>query len=217
MAIQGKYLHIGCGLKVVEGWENIDSSPSLRISQIPIIGKPFLSLVHRNINWHPIVKYGDVIRGIKIEKNSCKIIYAAHVLEHLSLADFHVALNNIYSYLVVGGVFRFIVPDLESYISAYTVNRQDKDLSPEAAYKFMTETWLGHSRSRKTLYNRFQEAFANSRHQWMWDEPSLVNALSQHGFKDIKRCSYGDWSDSHFQLVESQDKHFNAICIEAFK
>lgn len=217
MNIQGKCLHIGCGLKVVEGWENIDSSPSLRISQIPIIGKPFLALLNRNINWHSTVKYGDVIRGIRIEENSCEIIYAAHVMEHLSLADFHVTVDNIYSYLTLGGIYRLIVPDLEAYISAYTANRLNKDSSPEAAYKFMTKTWLGHSGSRKTLYNRFEEAFANSRHQWMWDEPSLFNALSQHGFKRIKRCSYGEWSDPRFQLVESEDKHFNAICIEAVK
>jgi hypothetical protein len=51
----------------------------------------------------------------------------------------------------------------------------------------------------------------------MWDEPSLTNAFSQHGFKNIRRCSYGDWSDPRFGAIEKESSYLNAIGIEGTK
>jgi hypothetical protein len=36
-------LHIGCGLNSIDGWLNIDASPTLKISKIPILGNYILS------------------------------------------------------------------------------------------------------------------------------------------------------------------------------
>lgn len=67
------------------------------------------------------------------------------------------------------------------------------------------------------FYKRLVEVFSNSRHQWMWDEPSLLDALAQQGFKNIRQRDYGEWSDQRFEAVEKQDRHWNAICMEATK
>jgi predicted SAM-dependent methyltransferase len=209
-------LNIGSSVKAADGWENIDASPSLRISKIPIVGRTIVSLM-KSPNWHNLIKYGDVLKGLKVEENSCRLVYASHVLEHLSLADFHVAVDNIYSYLKPEGVFRTIVPDLETYISAYVNTRLNSTLSHDAAHQFMSETWTGNPGSRKNFNKRFREAFSNSRHQWMWDEPSLSKTLEEHGFKNIRRCSYGIWSDPKFKFVEQEYSHENAICLEATK
>jgi hypothetical protein len=51
--------------------------------------------------------------------------------------------------------------------------------------------------------------FGNSAHLWMWDEPSLVRALSHAGFVDIRRCAFNDCEDPLFREVEDADRFFD--------
>jgi SAM-dependent methyltransferase len=212
----GVCLHIGCGLNAPQGWENIDASPSLKVSKIPMLGRYILSL-NRGPNWSATVRYGDIARGLKHGVDSCDLVFAAHVLEHLSLADFHTALKNIHSYLKPEGIFRFIVPDLKQYVDDYINRHADSASSGRAAIEFMQESLIGHMGSRKSLNRRLREVFSNSRHQWMWDKPSLLSALSQQGFRDARQCHYGDWSDPRFGSVEKKENYLHALGIEALK
>ncbi|MBD1926679.1 hypothetical protein H6F74_10540 [Trichocoleus sp. FACHB-90] len=75
---------------------------------------------------------------------------------------------------------------------------------------------LGNTGSRITIKERLKELFSNSIHQWMWDEPSHTEALTKHGFKNIRRYEYGDGSNS-IGTVGRKDRHEDAICIEAIK
>lgn len=209
-------LNIGSWLDVAQGWTNVDSSAYIRISQIPIIGSLILSAVHAPSIPQSII-YGDLVKGLKIEPNSCKLIFASHILEHLSLADFHVALNNLYVYLQPQGILRIIVPDLKQYINQYTQQLSEESKANQAAHSFIFGSGLGYKKTRQSLSHRFQEILSNSRHQWMWDEPSLSTALSKHGFKDIRRCKYGEWQDTRFAAVEKEKRHWNSLCLEATK
>jgi len=48
-----------------------------------------------------------------MREESCRGVYASHVLEHLALDEFHRAIENTMRILEKGGVFRLVVPDLE--------------------------------------------------------------------------------------------------------
>lgn len=209
-------LHIGCGLEVVDGWENIDASPSLRLAKIPLIGRKIVAVMG-GPNWSKKAKCGDLLKGLNVSQNSCAIAYASHVFEHLSYQDFFLALDNVYGYLKPGGIFRIIVPDLEKYIEAYIEKRSNGELATQAAFEFMHHSWTGHQGSRRNLYSRLREAFSNHRHQWMWDEPSLKTAFAKQGFTNIRRCNYGDWLDPRFAAVETETKHINSVCIQGIK
>ena len=74
-------------------------------------------------NWPQNVEFGDIVRGLPIEEGSCRAIYCSHVLEHLALDDFRVALHNTYRYLAPEGVFRFVVPDLKVLATDYVTSR----------------------------------------------------------------------------------------------
>jgi SAM-dependent methyltransferase len=212
----GTYLNIGCGDVSPAEWENIDASLSLRISKIPLIGHITSSLI-KNHRWSNLVQYGDLVKGLPQKKGKCKLIFACHMLEHLSIEDFNHAMQNAYTCLKPGGVFRVIVPDLEQYINAYKIYRADETLSDKAAHEFMIKSWLGHRGRRNRFSLRLTEGFSNSRHQWMWDEPSLKAAFIQHGFQNVRRCYYGDWPDAHFALVEKEGNYVNAVGIEGIK
>ncbi|OJJ25502.1 hypothetical protein BI308_11060 [Roseofilum reptotaenium AO1-A] len=213
---EGICLHIGCGIKVVERWKNIDSSPSLRLSKFPFVGSSICRLIGAP-NWPEIAQCGDVLKGINIPNSSCDLIYAAHVFEHLSYIDFSQALDNVYNYLKPGGIVRIIVPDLEKYIQTYIKNRSDNQREHQAAFEFMYHSFIGHQGSRSHIYQRIKEIFSNYRHQWMWDIPSLKTAFANQGFTQIRQCQYGDWLDSRFALVEVEEVHVGSICIEAIK
>jgi ubiquinone/menaquinone biosynthesis C-methylase UbiE len=209
-------LHIGCGLVVAPDWQNIDASPSLKLAQMPLLGK----MATRKLSlpaWPSSVRYGNIVKGLKIQPESCDLIYASHVLEHLSVTDFKTALQNIYTYLKPGGIFRAVVPDLEQYIQSYWQQRQDPQLASQAAANFMIGSGLGHMGTRETLSARARETLANHRHQWMWDRPSLQAAFEQQGFRQVHSCIYGDWNDPRFAKVEYKESYENAIGVEGCK
>lgn len=217
MKISEPYLlNIGCGLSRGASWLNFDCSPTLLISKIPFLGMPMLRCV-KGLDWPADVRFGDVVKGLPVRKESCKFIFCSHVLEHLSLKDFHVAVSNIYMYLMRGGIFRIIVPDLEAYAREYLSNLNCSDAAVKAADDFMRKTHLGCEKSRSGILLRIREAMANSRHQWLWDRHSLSAALKAYGFSHVKICAYGEWSDPMCSEIEDHGRHMDSICFEAMK
>ena len=81
-------LHVGCGDVIISGWNNLD------------------------IEKLPGVDIQDDIRTLeKIENNSCEIIYASHVLEHVGRNEFGDVLKIWNKKLKINGILRIAVPD----------------------------------------------------------------------------------------------------------
>jgi hypothetical protein len=211
-----KFLHIGCGLNAPKSWLNIDASPSLRISRFPVVGSVASKLLNFP-EWPTQAKYGNIVLGLNAQKEYCDLVFAAHVLEHLSLNDFHVALKNIFYYLKPGGFLRIIVPDLEVFAKSYISSKRDQSSQDQASISFMQDTLLGVKSTRSSYFSRLKEAFSNSKHQWMWDQESLVKAVKDHSFSVVRPCVYGDWSDERFSEVEREKDYRFAVGIEAQK
>ena len=212
------YLNYGCGLCAPENWVNFDSSPNLRLERLPIVG--FLYAGHKADTPGKLIKkrypnhirYGDIVRGLPIPYNSCGGIYASHILEHLSLSDFRLALANTLSYLDTDGIFRLVVPDLEVLIQRYV-----SDNSPEASIRFLRSCGLGKEYRSKGLKSFLYDFLANSAHLWMWDYKSLEDELIKSGFSSVRRAFFNDSVDTKFIEVEQQDRFTDAIAIEALK
>lgn len=191
----GLYVQFGAGFSGPEGWLNFDASPTLRLERAPLVGR----FVKRNRSRFPkSVTHGDIIKGLPVPNGSADGVYASHVLEHLSRSDFETALRNTFNILKPGGRFRLIVPDLEWRARSYIAdidsgNRQAND-------DFMRSAHLGTER-RNLL-----QALGNSNHLWMWDEPSMTDALTGAGFVSVRRCRIGDSGDPMFDLVEDESR-----------
>jgi hypothetical protein len=206
------YVQYGCGWTAPETWTNFDSSPTLRWERIPLIGRLYTKNAQR---FPPNVLYGDIVKGLPISECSCSGVYASHVLEHLALNEFHVALDNTYKILGDGGIFRLVVPDLECAARHYLKKLESADAS--ASSSFLEETSLGEKKLRRDLIGLLYSWLQTSRHLWMWDEVSLAAALQQHGFTRIRRCAFGDCSDPTFAAVEYAGRFERAVAIEARK
>jgi SAM-dependent methyltransferase len=215
-AQEATLINIGAGLSGGRSWRSFDASPTLRISKIPLFGNLMLRLVGAP-SWKKDTRYGDILKGLPLKEGSCDILFSSHTFEHFSLSDFDKALKNVRRYLKRGGIFRIIVPDLEIRARKYVQRLESGKEISQAAIDFLCSTGLGCEASRASFWGRLREAFANSRHQWLWDRSSLVQRLEDHGFKNIKICKYREWSDARIGEVEDSGRHQDAICLECVK
>jgi len=204
------YVQYGCGLSAPAGWINFDSSPTLKIQKTPIIG----SLVKSRLNtvFPDSVKFGDIVKGLPITNESCDAIYCSHVLEHLSLEDFRIALKNTHKLLKRGGLFRLVMPDFEVLVNTYVNSK--KNGNPEAAIKFMKDSGMALESRTRGMKGMLEGTLGNARHQWLWDDTSTMIELEKAGFKQIRKCEFNDSSIEAFKLVEDADRFRGALAFE---
>ena len=202
------YVQFGCGLCAPPTWANFDAGPAFWLEK----NLPFLKpmLVQKGFPDYPSnIAYGDVIKGLPVAAGSARAVYCSHVLEHLALEDCRRTLRNVISYLVPGGVFRLVVPDLEFYMKNYAESGD-----AEAASRFMKSTLLGEERGARGLEALPRALFGRSQHLWMWDYKNFAMELAAVGFVGIRRAKFGDAADPRFADVESADRWKDCLGIE---
>jgi hypothetical protein len=184
------YVQYGCGPgDVPASWVNFDASPTLRLQQLPAIGR----LISRKVAFSGQARYGDIVRGLPLAAESVDGMYCSHVLEHLTRNEMQTALRNTFTVLRPGAPFRLVLPDLETLARKYATGVYDADT-------FVAE--LGMGAENAGLRSRIRLAIGNTRHQWMWDESSLSLALKQAGFEGVRRADLGDSGQAWFEDVE---------------
>ncbi len=206
-----KYVQYGCGFSAPSEWINYDASPTLYYERIPIIGKLY---TRNNIRFPENVKFGDIIKGLPEEQDSCDGVYCSHVLEHLSYEDFIIAIKNTYSILKSGGIFRGVVPDLKAAVIDYL---NDFETTESPADHLMRGTMLGIEKRGKSFSSFIKSFYGNSKHLWMWDYKSLAFELNKIGFKNIRPAKFNDSTDSHFNYVEEEGRFYKAAAFECIK
>lgn len=207
------YVQYGCGLSAPSSWKNFDASPTLRIQKTPVLG--FLSKRKLNTSFPPSVLYGDIVRGLPVDEASCNGLYCSHVLEHLSLNDFRIALANSFKILKTDGIFRCVVPDLELMARSYITRLDSGDRL--ASISFIKNTLLGIEQRERGLKGLLSSFWGNSHHLWMWDTTSLSEELRKAGFVKIRPCRFNDCEDEMFKQVEDAGRFENAVAIESRK
>ncbi len=203
----GLYVQFGCGpTSAPEGWINFDISPTLRLQRLPL-----LAFVGRQVGpiFPPSARVGDIRRGLPIPASSCAGMYSSHVLEHLSLEDARRAFGYSYMHLHLGGVFRFVLPDLERLVRDYLNSDDDA-----AALRFMRDARLGREVRPKGLVAWLREWIGNTAHLWMWDFKSIARELDNAGFVGIRRAQFGDSADPRFKEVEDKGRWDSCLGVE---
>ncbi len=206
-----EYIQYGCGYSSnPKGWLNFDASPTLYLQRIPI----FKELAKKFIKpqFPDDVIFSDILYGLPIEKESCKGIYCSHVLEHLSLDDFRIAIKNTYYYLERYGIFRLVMPNLFSLVQNYIMSDDTN-----ASIIFLTNSSLGLAKRERSLLVFLRNYLGNSRHLWLWDFKSAKRELENVGFNHIRQAYFGDSSNPKFQEVEDKTRWDNCLGIECLK
>jgi hypothetical protein len=202
------YIQFGCGLCAPATWRNFDAGPAFWIERnLPVL-KP--ALLKRGYPDYPSnIEYGNVIKGLPVAPASATAAYCSHVLEHLALDEFRTTLRHVFTYLKPGGTFRFVLPDLEALVRAYTSSSD-----AEAASTFMRESYLGVDSQGKGVSRLLRMLFGRSAHLWMWDEKNMTRELAAAGFTAIRRAQMGDNPDPRFADVEDAGRWENCLGME---
>ena len=210
-AARGSYVQFGCGLCAPPAWQNFDAGPAFWMEK----NLPFLKpmLLKRGFPDYPAnIRYGDVIKGLPVAPNSAAGVYCSHVLEHLALNEFRKTLRNVHAYLVPGGTFRFVLPDLEWLARSY-IDSPDS----EAASRFMRDSYLGVDEQKGGASGIMKLLFGRSAHLWMWDYKNMARELEAAGFTAIRRARFRDNPDPRFQEVEDLGRWENCLGVECRK
>lgn len=211
MENRSSYVQFGCAWSAPKSWRNFDASPTLRFERIPVIGQLY---VKNDKRFPSNVEYGDITKGLPVCDESCDAVYSSHVLEHLSLHDFRIALRNIHKILKQGGICRMVLPDLGYLVDEY---RKSFETSDAPAINFMMNTGLGCENRKRGLAGLLISLYGNSHHLWMWDYKSLAHEIKAAGFQGIRKAEFGDSSVMKFHEVEDKSRWENCLGVECYK
>jgi len=142
-------LNLGCGTKKLPDFINIDIRPEVNPNTVD-----------------------DICKLTTIENNSADLIYACHVLEHISFTQIRQVLLRWYDILKLDGILRLSVPDIDAVFAHYFYW---KDLKLLRGF-----LWGG----QDTEYNY---------HKSGWDYKTIKEQLEDIGFEDIKKW---DWQET---------------------
>jgi predicted SAM-dependent methyltransferase len=160
----GKVLvHIGCGEFDDKRYINIDS----------------------RLGWH--IHYVDYAENVEriFRRESVDLVYACHVLEHISHSNLAKVLKSLKAILRKGGVLRLSVPDFSTISEIYNQNKRIEEIM----YPLMGG-----------------QGYTENLHRSIFDEEFLKNILIKSGFSQVRRWdpanasyyNFNDWAGREF-------------------
>tara|TARA_Y100000996_G_scaffold372801_1_gene321940 strand:+ start:93 stop:746 length:654 start_codon:yes stop_codon:yes gene_type:complete len=132
---QNKYIQLGCGNNIQEGFENLDFYP-MRLKEI-------FNCKHVN---------HDLRKPLPYENEKFEGAFSEHTLEHLYYDEAINLLKEIKRILKPGSIFRCTVPDLKKYIDFYNGNSND-DFFNKFTYKAQAFFNLSQNYEHKSVWD----------------------------------------------------------------
>jgi predicted SAM-dependent methyltransferase len=190
-------INIGCGLSGISGWHNLDNSPTITLSRVPLAGR-----ILKLPRWPRDVRRYDVRKGLPFPDGSVRCIYSSHTFEHFTYAESLALAKDCFRVLERGGTIRIAVPDLGLIVKEYLSNSE-----PLASHLFL---------SRLALHHSFQDlVHAGSNHSQMFDERSLVHLLATAGFPGPEVSSFRQSAIPEIEQIELDVRKGESLYVEA--
>jgi predicted SAM-dependent methyltransferase len=196
-----KKYNLGCGTHLYPGFLNIGFWNNLNESTIykDLNGTSGTFMLNHDLN-----------KGIPAEDDSLDLVYHSHMLEHLSYTEGIAFIRECYRALKPGGTMRVLVPDLETWIHAYTNKNR---FFFEEYRKVLDETIY------VTNASIFMGMLHNHGHKCGYDYESLKWIVEYTGFSDAKRTLYADSAIDNITELEPNLplRIMETLCLECRK
>lgn len=209
-------LNIGCGPGgQLEGYINIDNSPSILLGKFSAIKKSLwaLRIIDESkfvADWSGVIRC-DVSKGIHYSNDTVDKIYSSHLIEHLPRDKGVIFIRECYRILKHGGVMRLVVPDLLFHAEQYV----------ETTRELISREEIPSDRKiHDTFLNTIYGAYLNKRrygaeHYYMYDLPTLVSILKNSGFNNINKCEFREGADDELASFDSRpNESLHLECIK---
>jgi predicted SAM-dependent methyltransferase len=193
-------LNIGCGTSGIEGWVNIDNSPSILLARLPL-GKR----IFRTPDWPHGVRRADVRKRIPFPDAAVSCIYSSHTFEHFTYDESLAVARECFRVLKPGGILRIVVPDLAILVKDYLSDPANS----MASHRFISRLLLTSS-VRDIVH-------AGAHHKQMFDARSLVHMLQEAGFAAPAVSSFGSSGIADIARIELESRRSESLYVEAAK
>jgi predicted SAM-dependent methyltransferase len=193
-------LNVGCGTSGIEGWVNLDNSPSILLSRLPLGSRIF-----RTPDWPRDVRRVDVRKRIPFPDSSARCIYSSHTFEHFTYEESRTVARECYRVLRPGGVLRIVVPDLGIFVRDYLAD----SANAMASHRFISRLLLT-AGLRDVVH-------AGAHHKQMFDARSLVHLLSEVGFPAPEVSTFGSSRIAQIAAIELESRRSESLYVEATK
>lgn len=196
-------LNLGSGPKAVEGWTNIDRSPSLLLDRLPgskrVLKLTGLLNESHMVRWANGIRRLDITKPLPFEVSSVDGIYSSHTLEHLYLADARAVLSDCRRLLKPKAWLRLALPDADELVRSYL-----ETLDPLTFNEQLNMAPLQRPRGMKV----FSALATGSLHRWQPTTGLVKLMLQEAGFDTVVDCQYRMGSLPQLELVEHRQKSF---------
>jgi predicted SAM-dependent methyltransferase len=192
-------INIGCGLSGIRGWHNLDNSPTVTLSRIPVLNR-----LLKTPTWPRDVRRYDVRTGLPYRDGSVRCIYSSHTFEHFTQAESLGIARECHRVLAPDGILRIVVPDLQLIVRDYVA-----DQTPRAAQTFLSRLSLDHS------WQDFLHPGSN--HSQMFDARALVHMLHTAGFQRVEVSAYRQSAIPEIDQIELEVRRNESLYVEARK
>jgi predicted SAM-dependent methyltransferase len=172
-------LNLGCGNNPAMGWLNADWYPDL-----------------------PGIIHVNAVEPFPLPTNSFDVVYSEHMIEHMGLQAGINMLGECCRVLKPGGRIRVATPSLRALLQIY--EQPSEGLHPRY-YDWHIKWWLQDApiKSPATILNDFVR---NWGHTYIYDEPSLTEALRIAGFQNIEACGLQDSRDPRLRGLANESR-----------
>lgn len=193
------FLNVGSGPFYVDGYVNIDASPTLLLSKMPglvPIAKFLRILPSHTVQWDRRIKYLNAKR-FKANDATVSAIYSSHFLEHVPYFVAEELIERWFEMLEPGGLIRLALPDYDAILSKYIQNSSD---SNSEAWKEFEGALLSYPLDRQNPIAQMLHKSFGHIHFWHPTKAALWDMLSRLPFRSIE---FMEFRSSKLENIES--------------
>ena len=210
-------MNVGCGMKPMKGWLNLDNSWGVRIAanrllyftatRIGILNREQRMLV--DAAREAGVLWADATKRVPLPDSSVEVLYSCHMMEHLEKERALGFLREALRVLEPAGIIRVVVPDLKRMAERYMA---DSD-----ADAFLERLQLARAVPR-TFGERLKFLLVGDRHHlWMYDASSMIRLLEKEGFEAPRQMPPGSTGIRSPAGLDLREREGESVYIEARK
>ena len=147
----------------------------------------------------------NLTEGLPFPDSSCSAVFSEHLIEHVTKEDAARLLRECYRVLKSGGVLRISTPDAERYLRSYA---GDGEFLRHPSFVESIETPLERINKMMREYGQ---------HLWVYDAESLILLMRKTGFSSAAEQQYGVSTHPRMQRIDSEERAFESLYVEAIK